>query len=79
MLGYLSGDASSAFVGMNHFQVWLTLGWAPSRYSDLSLFARHFRDRTTTSPTTSGSPSFAWASPSTVDRARSEIPQQPVL
>ena len=80
LLGYLAGDVSPRFDGLDRFQVWLTLGWAPSRRSDLSLFVNYFRGQDYYNIYYDQRLSvFRLGFATNRDRARSEIPQQPVF
>jgi hypothetical protein len=73
-------DVSPRFDGLDRFQVWLTLGWAPSRRSDLSLFANYFRGQDYYNIYYDQRLSvFRLGFATNRDRARSEIPQQPVF
>jgi hypothetical protein len=80
LLGYLAGDVSPRFDGLDRFQAWLTLGWAPSRRSDLSVFANYFNGQDYYNIYYDQRLSvFRLGFATNRDRARSEIPQQPVF
>jgi hypothetical protein len=80
LLGYLAGDVSPRFDGLDRFQVWLTLGWAPSHRSDLSVFVNYFRGQDYYNIYYDQRLSvFRLGFATNRDRARSEIPQQPVF
>jgi hypothetical protein len=80
MLGYLAGDVAPRFEGLDRFQLWLTLGWAPSRRSDLSVFANYFNGQDYYNNYYDQRLSvFRIGFATNRDRAEAEIPQQPVF
>ncbi len=78
LLGYLTGDVSPRFDGLDRFLVWLTLGWAPSPASDLSVFVNYYRGQDYYNNYYDQRLSVIRIGFATNrERARSHIPQQP--